>query len=174
MKLQPLSIIVILTLLIQGWAACSEDQNKKILQFNPRLESSSGTLSDKNLVQFILPDSTKLTPDQTSVGFPVISEISRDLKAILQVPLAASDLSSAIADSNQDDWRKQLESGFRQILEMRVESDDQRYLSNEIYINQRIADDVNSNMNSLKDNGGNWEISWGMNLDPWTGTSDII
>jgi hypothetical protein len=167
LKLQPLLIIVILTLLIQGWAACSEDQNKKILQFNPRLALSSGTFSDKILGQFILPDGMIVpNPDQTSVGIPMMGEISQDLKAILQVPLVTSDLSSAIGDSNQDDWRRKLEGGFCQILEMRVESNDLGELSSEFSINQGIANDVNSNMNSLMDKGENWDISWGMDSDP--------
>lgn len=167
MKLQPLLIIVILTMLIQGWAACSEDQSKKILQFNPRLALSSGTFSDKSLGQFILPDGMIVpNPDQTSVGIPMMGEISQDLKAILQVPLGTSDLSSAIGDSNQDEWRRQLESGFSQILEMRVESNGPGELSSEFSINQGIADDVNSNMISLMDNGDKWDISWGMDLDP--------
>ena len=166
MKLQPLLIIVILTLLIQGWAACSEDQNKKILQFNPRLALSSGTFSHNSLGQFILPDAMRLTPDQISVGTTLTDEIRQDLKAILQIPLVTSDLPLAAEDLNQDEWRRQVESGFGQITEMPVELNDLGELSNEFSFNQGIANDVNSNMNSLMDKGEDWDISWGMDSDP--------
>ena len=171
LKLQPLLIIVMLTLLIQGWTACSEDQNKKILQFNPGLALSSGTFSHNSLGQFILPDAMRLTPDQTSVDTPLTDEIRQDLKAILQIPLVTRDLPLAAEDLNQDELRRQVENGFGQIIETSVELNDLRELSNEFSFNQGIANKVNSNINSLMDNRQNWDISREMDLDPQELTS---
>jgi hypothetical protein len=166
LKLQAFLLIVMLTLLIQSWVACSEDKNGKILQFNPRLALSSDAFTEDSLGQFILPDDI-IAPnsEQISVGIPSMGEINQDLKAILQVPLVGSDISSAIGDSNQDDWKRQMESGFNQILEMRVESNELGGLSSGFSTNQGIANDVNSNLISLMDNGESGDISWGMDLD---------
>ena len=166
MKLQAFLLIVILALLIQGWAACSEDGNETILQSNPCLAPSSGTFTEKSLCLFILPDDIIVpSSDQTLFGIPSMGKISQDLKAILQVPPASSDISSAIGDSNQDDWRRQMESSFSQILEMRVESNELGRLSSGFSTNQGIANEVNSNMISLMDNGESRDISLSMDMD---------
>ena len=147
-------------MLIQYWAACSVDQDNKIMQFNPRMALVSGF--EENSDQLILLDDPELQDlNQTTGSFPLEFEIGQDLKTILQIPPDGSDVSSAIRGSNQDDWRKQFESSFNQILEIRIESDDLGELSSKFSTDQAISNQVNSNMMSLVDNGEGWDAIWG-------------
>jgi hypothetical protein len=164
LKLQSLLIVLIFAILIQGWAACSVDGNATILQFNSRLALDQGTFSEQSSDQFIADSIIVPNLDQASVDNPLMGEISQDLKTIQQVLQATDDISPIIEDSKQDDLRQQLESGFNQILEIQINSNEQGEFSSYFAAYSTTSDDVNSNMDNLMAaNGEGWDVSWGTN-----------
>jgi hypothetical protein len=165
LKLQVFLILLLLTMAIQGWAACTVDENK-ILQFNPHVTLISDA-SGKDLHQFMLLDNTVgQSPDQTSADILLKSGIEQDLKAILQIPANTDDISFVFGDLKQGEWRQNLLSDFSQILDMQVESNVLGELPSEFSINQGIANDINSNIMILTNNGVSWDSSMGMDLNP--------
>lgn len=157
MKLQLFIIILILTMAVQGWAACAVDQNNEILQFNSRFAVGSMDLFETNLNQIRNEETAPLNFDRTSNDINLRNEICQDIAMLLQNPVAISDTTIQDDYSNQDVWKQLLENGFSRILTQKLDSSELGQISSETYLISGMIDDVNSNILSLEDNGESWD-----------------